>query len=382
MVKDMYSNNWKHKMKVLVLSCSTGGGHNACGHYIENEFKENNIECDFVDYFNILGPKAKEYSEKIYLDTTKGNGKVFKVAYKLGEAYSKTRITSPVYGFNKLMKNKVYSFIKENNYDLVITPHLFPAMAITALKEEGKDIKLINVATDYHAIPFLEETKPDYFVIPHISLQEEFLKKGFKQEILLPYGICVSSLFCKVKNNLSLPQDKNIILITSGSMGFGKMEDIVKAILNNIPNTYVVALCGSNKKLYLELKEINSENLLVKGFVTNINEYISSSTIVLTKPGGLTSTEVGVIRKPMIHLMPIPGVENYNANFFEKNGLSLISNNIEEVISNTEKLLKDEKLQKEMIKNQAEFINRNSANDLVQFVINNANAIYKSRKMC
>lgn len=382
MVKDMYSNNWKHKMKVLVLSCSTGGGHNACGHYIENEFKENNIECDFVDYFNILGPKAKEYSEKIYLDTTKGNGKVFKVAYKLGEAYSKTRITSPVYGFNKLMKNKVYSFIKENNYDLVITPHLFPAMAITALKEEGKDIKLINVATDYHAIPFLEETKPDYFVIPHISLQEEFLKKGFKQEILLPYGICVSSLFCKVKNNLSLPQDKNIILITSGSMGFGKMEDIVKAILNNIPNTYVVALCGSNKKLYLELKEINSENLLVKGFVTNINEYISSSTIVLTKPGGLTSTEVGVIRKPMIHLMPIPGVENYNANFFEKNGLSLISNDIEEVISNTEKLLKDEKLQKEMIKNQAEFINRNSANDLVQFVINNANAIYKSQKMC
>ncbi len=382
MVKDMYSNNWKHKMKVLVLSCSTGGGHNACGHYIENEFKENNIECDFVDYFNILGPKAKEYSEKIYLDTTKGNGKVFKVAYKLGEAYSKTRITSPVYGFNKLMKNKVYSFIRENNYDLVITPHLFPAMAITALKEEGKDIKLINVATDYHAIPFLEETKPDYFVIPHISLHEEFLKKGFKQEILLPYGICVSSLFCKVKNNLSLPQDKNIILITSGSMGFGKMEDIVKAILNNIPNTYVVALCGSNKKLYLELKEINSENLLVKGFVTNINEYISSSTIVLTKPGGLTSTEVGVIRKPMIHLMPIPGVENYNANFFEKNGLSLISNNIEEVISNTEKLLKDEKLQKEMIKNQAEFINRNSANDLVQFVINNANAIYKSQKMC
>ena len=362
-------------MKILVLSCSTGGGHNACGHYIENEFKENNIECDFVDYFNILGSKAKEYSEKIYLDTTKGNGKVCKVAYKLGEPYSKTKITSPVYGFNKLMKNKVYSFIKENNYDLVITPHLFPAMAITALKEEGKDIKLINVATDYHAIPFWEETKPDYFVIPHISLQEEFLKKGFKKEILLPYGICVSSAFSKVQNNLALQKDKDIILITSGSMGFGKMKDIVKAILDNIQNAYVIALCGSNKKLYSELSElknVNNNNLLVKGFVNNINEYISASTIVLTKPGGLTSTEVGVIRKPMIHLMPIPGVENYNANFFEKNGLSLISNNIEEVISNTKKLLKDEKMQKGMIEKQAEFINRNSAKDLVKFVVRKA----------
>ena len=358
-------------MKILVLSCSTGGGHNACGHYIENEFKENNIECDFVDYFNILGPKAKEYSEKIYLDTTKGNGRVFKVAYRLGEAYSRTKITSPVYSFNKLMKNKVYEFIQNNSYDLVITPHLFPAMAITALKEEGKDVKLINVATDYHAIPFCEETKPDYFVIPHISLQDEFLKKGFNANILLPYGICVSSSFYKVKNNLSLPKDKDIILITSGSMGFGKMKDIVKAILNNIQNAYVIAICGSNKKLYEELQEIKNENLMVKGFINNINEYISASTIVLTKPGGLTSTEVGVIRKPMIHLLPIPGVENYNANFFEKNGLSLVSNNIEEIISNTEKLLRDEEMQKAMIKNQEEFINRNSAKELVQFVKDN-----------
>ena len=95
-------------MKILVLSCSTGGGHNACGHYIEKEFKENHIQCDFVDYFNILGPNAKELSEKIYLDSTKNNGSIFKLAYKLGEAYSKTGIASPVYGLNKLVKNKLY----------------------------------------------------------------------------------------------------------------------------------------------------------------------------------------------------------------------------------------------------------------------------------
>ena len=62
---------------------------------------------------------------------------------------------------------------------------------------------------------------------------------------------------------------------------------------------------------------------MVKGFVNNINEYIGASTIALTKPGGLTSTEVGVIRKPMIHIMPIPGVENYNADFFRKTDLVL-----------------------------------------------------------
>ena len=92
---------------------------------------------------------------------------------------------------------------------------------------------------------------------------------------------------------------------------------------------------------------------------------------VLTKPGGLTSTEVGIIRKPIIHLMPIPGVENYNAKFFEKNGLSIVSNNIEEVLNNTTKLLKDKELQKQMIENQAKIINRNSAKDLVNFILKN-----------
>ena len=108
---------------------------------------------------------------------------------------------------------------------------------------------------------------------------------------------------------------------------------------------------------------------MIKGYVDNINEYIAASTIVLTKPGGLTSTEVATLRKPMIHIMPIPGVENYNARFFEENGLSLVSNSVEEVLTNTNKLLKDKNLQKNMIENQAKIINKNSANDLVNFVL-------------
>ena len=364
-------------MKVLVLSCSTGGGHNACGHYIEKEFRENNVICDFVDYFDILGPKAKERVEKIYLDTTKYNGNIFKLAYKLGEIYSKTGNPSPVYSLNKLGKNKLYSYIKENNYDLVISPHLFPAMAVTTLKKEGKNIKLINVATDYHAIPFWEETNPDYFVIPHSTLEKEFVKKGFPKEILLDFGISVSSSFHKIENNLNLPTNMDIVLITSGSMGFGKMKEIVKSLLSYIPNIYIVALCGNNKELYNELKKLDAPNLLVKGYINNINEYIAASTIVLTKPGGLTSTEVGTIRKPLIHIMPIPGVENYNAKFFHKNGLSLVSNNVEEVKMNTAKLLKDKNMQERMIENQSKIINRNSAKDLVKFVLNESKIFKK-----
>lgn len=358
-------------MKILVLSCSTGGGHNACGHYIAKEFNENNITCDFVDYFSILGEHASEKAEKIYVGSTKGNGGIFKSVYKLGELYSKTGIPSPVYGLNKLAKKKILEYIEENKYTMVIAPHIFPAMAVTALKEDGEDIKLINVATDYRLIPFWEETKPDYFVIPHESLKDDFMSRGFKEDTILPFGISVASSFKKVKKDLDLPKDKDIILLTSGSMGFGNVKDIVKELLTNLPEAYLVVICGSNENLYLDLVEIKNPNLCVKGFVNNMNEYMYASTVILTKPGGLSSTEAAIMNKPMVHIMPIPGVENYNANFFAKNGLSLISNSIEEVVLNTKKILEDKKLQEEMIKNQKRVINANSAKDLVHFVKEN-----------
>ena len=61
-----------------------------------------------------------------------------------------------------------------------------------------------------------------------------------------------------------------------------------------------------------------------------MDEYMKISDVILTKPGGLTSTEVAIMHKPLVHIMPIPGVENYNSEFFFKNGLSLVSNTINE----------------------------------------------------
>ncbi|UKI57389.1 MAG: hypothetical protein L6V81_08635 [Clostridium sp.] len=58
-------------MKILLLSCSTGGGHNSCARYIEEELKENNIKCEFKDFYDIVNEKAKDLSEKIYLKITR-----------------------------------------------------------------------------------------------------------------------------------------------------------------------------------------------------------------------------------------------------------------------------------------------------------------------
>lgn len=173
-----------------------------------------------------------------------------------------------------------------------------------------------------------------------------------------------------MKNDLNLPSDKDIILLTSGSMGFGEMENCVLKILNDI-DAYLVAVCGSNIELKNKLDSIDNDNLIVKGFINNMNEYMYKANVIIAKPGGLTSTEIAMMRKPFVLMMPIPGVENYNASFFENNKMAVRAKTLDEVVSLTKKILLDKTLQEEMINNQAKYINRNSAKDLVDYVIEN-----------
>lgn len=355
-------------MKILIISCSTGGGHNACAKYILEELKNNNIEAEFKDFYDIVNKKAKKLSEKLYLSTLNGNGKIFKVVYKLGELYSKTKLKSPVYSVNKLHKKKLYNYIIQNKIDLVITTHIFPALTLTAIKK----VPFLLVATDYTACPFMEEANPNYYVIQN-GIEKDFINKGIDEKKLLKTGIPVSSNFIKnaknIRYNLNIDKEKTI-LITLGSMGFGNINKIVNNLLE-IDNTKIIIVTGSNKELYNKLKKIKNKKLITLGYVHNMNDLIYSSDIVVSKPGGLSSTEIASINKPLIHAFAIPGIETINTNFFYNHKMSIKCDNENEIIQNIIKLLNDDKLQKEMIKSQSKIINKNSASDLVEFIKSN-----------
>ena len=171
--------------KVLILSCGTGGGHNSAAKAIKENLEEKGLYVDFVEYLDIVNPKIRKEVNNLYIKTTKGNGKIFKVVYKLGEMYQKTNLKSPVYALNFLNKKRLYQYIVENEYKYIITTHLFAAQALTAIKKEH-DIKFTQVATDYVCIPFWEETNPDYFIVPHEELEKDFieLEEECKNKIL------------------------------------------------------------------------------------------------------------------------------------------------------------------------------------------------------
>ena len=250
-------------MKVLLLSCSTGGGHNSCAKYIEEELKLNNIKCEFKNFYDIVNTSGNRMTEKIYLNSLKGNGKAFKNIYKLGELYSKSGITSPVYLVNKIHARRLYNYIKNGSFDLVVATHLFPSLTLTAIKKHlDKNIKFITISTDYEPCPFLEETMPDYLIMQK-GQENRYIEKGCNKDILVNSGIPVSSRFIfnakNIRNMYGIKETENVILVMLGSMGFGKICEIIDDILYQ-NKCKVMVVCGNNKKMYEELTRKDKRN--------------------------------------------------------------------------------------------------------------------------
>ena len=325
-------------MKVLILSCNTGEGHNSAAKALKRHIDAHNDECVIFDTLSLAGHNVSRWVSEFYLYSTRTN--LFKHLYKMGTVVSEwlDKVKSPVYLWNMSYSDHLLEYIKNNHFDVVICVHLFPAQAMTALKMKGKmALPVIFVMTDYTCIPFLDETSVDSYVIPHEHLIEEFTANGIPREKLYPYGIPVDESFytstskIEARNTMAedfgwdIPLFNNWFLIMTGSMGFGNTQEIIdETIRQSLDGTEVIAVCGRNEEMLNRLKEENRylPNSHPVGFTDRIPLLMDACDVLFTKPGGISSTEAMSKHIPMIHTAPIPGCETRNAEFFHYHGMS------------------------------------------------------------
>lgn len=366
-------------MKVLILSCSTGQGHNSAALAVYENLKSHQVDCEFMDALLFASKKTSNAVCKTYINVASKAPHIFGLAYRAGGIISNTKTKSPVYYANTRYARQMYDYITGNGFDTIITSHLFPAQTLTYLKKKYKlKVLTIAIATDYTSIPFWEETRLDYYVIPHKDLIREFHKKGIPREKLLPFGIPVAEAFHTrtpkedARRALGLPSEGFEILIMSGSMGFGHMSPLIRSFLKKYGSKVtLVVMGGNNEELKTSLRERfrECENVYVLDFTAQVPLYMDSADLLYTKPGGLTSTEALVKGIPFIHTAPIPGCETKNARFFASHGLSYYGKSTREQISYGRLLIQNDTAREAMQRAQKQHALPMAAESIYQFLL-------------
>ena len=371
-------------MKILILSCNTGGGHNSAAKALKEVFTKKGNTADIKDVLAFGGQRASDLVCDAYIEMVKKTpklfGEIYKMGSKIGQLNQQKGIRSPVYYINKLYQDALEAYIKENNYDAVICVHIFAAEAMTNLKKHHKlTIPFYFIATDYYISPMLEETTPNAIFIAHKDSTFTYLNRGIPKKLIVPSGIPVSSQFTtkkdknKIRAKLGLEPQNKVILLMSGSMGFGDLIDTARYIFDNgNADTRVIAITGHNKELYKELeKNFDGETRLkLVGFTDKVSDYMDASDVLLTKPGGLSSTEALAKGIAIVHTAPIPGCESENVQFFTEHHLSLCAKDPMDAGRLAVKLLEDQFLRDQILAAQDNYRCINSAGQIADYVIN------------
>ncbi|WP_195988809.1 glycosyltransferase [Clostridium sp. D53t1_180928_C8] len=368
-------------MKALILYTNTGAGHVSAGKAICDALKKFNVDTVEIDTLAFAGKSTSKKVENIYVKTVKKSPKFFGLLYRAGEKISNPKIKSIIYILNTLYSKNIYNIIKKEKPDLIICTHIFCAQTISYLqKKYNFNAITAAIITDYTCAPFWEETCLNYYFIPHKDLITEFVKKGLDKNKILSFGLPVHSKFkchytkSELKKELNLNPNMKHILIMGGSMGAGNLLETTLELAKNLLNVEFTVICGHNNDLFEKLKRNNlSKNVNLLSFSDSIDKLMNISDILITKPGGLTSTEAMVENLPMIMINPIPGVESANCEFFNIHKMALPSNSIDETITICNLLLADIEISNELISSQKENVNPNAADDIAIFLIDKLN---------
>ncbi len=341
-------------MKVLVLSCNTGGGHNACAKALQEACALDEVSCDIVDTLGLISPKLSSFVSWGHVFIYRWLPWAFSVGYGLSEKYAAKPKGEKalLYRLFYLGSDKLSACIRSGGYDLVICTHPFAATMLTETQRRYcHPVRTVFVATDYTCSPTVKDSKLDYYVIPHRGLKEEFLCPNIPEEKILLCGLPIRQAFYEklpkheARQRLGLPQKCRHIVMMCGSMGCGPIPKLSKALSSRMTdNTRLTVVCGTNQRLCKRLTRRFSgdSRIRILGYVQDVGLLLSSADLYITKPGGISVTETAAKNVPMVLMDAVAGCERYNGQFYVQRGCAVMHKKVDKLSASCQTLLTDQ----------------------------------------
>lgn len=329
--------------KVLILTASTGGGHNQAAKSLASKFQLYDYDVKVVDILKLTNRVMERLFADGYEILSCSLPTVYRGLYKYSDKQTvNTRLTKYIY---RIFKRKIYKIICEENPDLIVGTHPFMVNVTSNLKQRKRlYIPFISVVTDFKAHCTYFNKYVDAYITGSEYTNLGMINKGIPKDKLHCYGIPIKQEFLLNEDDY---ENKSVdgfsVLLMGGSMGIKAIEKVLKGLVNCKNRLKIIVVCGNNKSLMSRIQTEYKDNrdVVVYGFTNEIPKLMSNSDILISKPGGLTVSEAIAKRLPILIPYMLPGQEEENAEFLRNSGIAMVVDDIDEISNLVDNLINE-----------------------------------------
>lgn len=371
--------------KVIIFYASYGGGHLSAARSIKENMETNyeDIDVKLIDCMEYVNKTVNKITTKAYSEMAKKAPKTWGRVYWKSQKGPLAQISTTS---NKILSIKLYKLLKDFEPNLIVSTHPFGSQMCAYLKKHGKlNAKIATVMTDYapHDQWLVFNKYVDYYFVSHDGMKKELHEKGIPNEKIFATGIPLSNKFLLKYDKPTIlksfglsPDKKTVLFFGGGEFGLGKTQTfkIFKSFVECPENIQIVAISGKNQKMKEAFENLveslnKKDSVKILEYTNQVPELMSISDLVVTKPGGLTTTESLASGLPIVVINPIPGQEEENASYLEENKVAIWLKKDD----NVEAILKDlfsnpEKMQEMKIRARL-LAKKNSTKDICKILL-------------
>lgn len=326
-----------HSAPLLILHATAGAGHTRAAQAVAAALDQQAAPRpghQVLDALDCTSAFFRRMYVKAYIELVQRAPEVWGALYErydvVKPAQSKTNRAR--LAFDKVNSRNFGQMLAQSQAQAILCTHFLPLELLSDLKGRGL------VSTPVHAV--ITDVSPHAFwVYPHIDHYHvasalgarELQRKGVDAARISVTGIPVDPMFAlhtdagQARTALGLPQRPTVLLL-SGGFGVGPLQAMLESFGTEDNGLSLVVVAGRNTELEgacRVLAERMGVPVTVLGFVDNIHAWMDAADLVVTKPGGLSTTECLAKGKPMALVAPIPGQEQRNSDYLLEEGAAV-----------------------------------------------------------
>jgi processive 1,2-diacylglycerol beta-glucosyltransferase len=324
------------KKKLLLLSVSAGAGHMRAAQAICAHADEYHpgVEAVHVDVMNFVSSGFRKLYTDFYIKL------VNKAPALWGYLYHATNEAKPDSSREKMRRalerlntSALLTEIARVKPDAIVCTHFLPAEILSRLiRKHGFTCPVWVQVTDFdlHRM-WVHEHMAGYFAANE-EVAFRMRAQGIAASAISVTGIPIMPVFgapleravCAAE--FGLDPLRTTILLMGGGAGLGSLDTVAASLLALDDRFQLIVLAGKNAAALEALKALalrHPGRLLPQGFTDKVERLMACADLVITKPGGLTTSECLAMGLPMIVNAPIPGQEERNADYLLEQGVAM-----------------------------------------------------------